>query len=432
MPWRKTCPMEEKFQFVLDYDSGDYTMAQLCRKYGIARPTGYKWAGRYDKDGIDGLKDQSRAPSNNPSAIGSDLKDSIVEVRAKHRSWGGKKILAWLERNRPGLDLCAVSTANDLLRRLGLSVPRKRRTKSPRSADGLVCGELQPNDVWCADFKGWFLCGDGSKCTPLTITDQATRFVLKLQALDGRTDSSVVIPLFDAAFEEFGLPRFIRTDNGPPFASTGLGGLTRLSVHWIELGISPERIRPGNPQENGRHERMHKTLKAETASPARRTLALQQQCFDQWREEFNFERPHEALGQKSPADMYCRSELVMPEFIKPWHYDDSFDETRRVRGAGQFKWKGRDVLATSALTGRDVGMKRITDRYWEIYFRHIFLGLFDAKHLVILRPGKSMDRILANLTKGGGGLASGCATLHPSPAPPPPLVACQPEHPECA
>lgn len=400
MPWKETCAMQEKMEFVVACESGDYQMAELCRLYGIKRQTGYKWLARYRALGIDGLKEFSRAPRSNPRAISEDLVREIVQVRRAHHTWGARKILAWLSRHRPALELCAVSTANEQLKRLGLIVPRKSRCRANVSKAMPFEEGLMPNVTWCADFKGWFVCGDGSKCIPLTITDAASRFILKLQSMNGKTDSHAVIPLFDAAFEEFGLPTYMRTDNGPPFASVGLGGLTELSVHWIELGIIPDRIRPGNPQENGRHERMHKTLKAETANPPMATLLQQQKRFDQWRELFNYERPHEALEQRPPGEIYCRSQRQMPEHIKPSSYGDEIDEQRRVRGSGQFKWLGKDVSASKSLIGRDLGLKRLSERYWSVYFRHIFLGVLDADNQVIIRPGRKLTRILNEVTGG--------------------------------
>ena len=247
--------------------------------------------------------------------------------------------------------------------------------------------------------------GPGAFCTPLTITDQATRFILKLQSLREKTDAYAVLPLFDAAFGEFGLPEIIRTDNGPPFASNGLGGLTRLSVHWIELGIIHERIRPGKPQENARHERMHKTLKAETASPPMRTGRLQQKRFEAWREEFNFERPHEALDDKSPGELYSASPRSMPTRIRPWSYGDDVDEVRHVSGIGQFKWRCKEVYASLSLVGRPIGLKRLSDNDWEVWFRGIRLGILDARKSRIIKPGKQMNRILERLgllDQGGG------------------------------
>jgi len=385
--------MDQRYELVQQYESGDFTMSELCREYGISRETGYKWVHRFRDGGIEQLRDRCRAPRYNPDAISEDLTRAIVEVRHAHRTWGARKILAWLSRRQPRLELCAASTANEVLKRFGLIGLRKRRSKASPSGQLLRNDGLAANQVWCADFKGWFLCGNGIKCTPLTITDQATRFIIKLQSLGGRTDAYAVMPVFDAAFEQFGLPEVMRTDNGPPFASTGLGGLTDLSVRWIELGIEPERIRPGKPQDNGRHERMHKTLEAETASPPQHTLTLQQKRFVAWREEFNLDRPHEALGQRTPGELYCQSQRALGVRTAPWSYEQGYDDERRVRGAGQFKWQGKDVRASHCLVGRSLGLKRLSERYWEVYFRHILLGLLDTKKFQVIRLGKQSNQI---------------------------------------
>ena len=417
MPWKVSNAMDEKAKFVLEYSSGDFQMAELCRKYDITRQTGYKWVSRYGQDGLDGLKELSRAPHHNPRAINDELVKQILQVRSAHRTWGARKILAWLARHRPGLELCALSTVNQQLKHHGLVLDRVKRRRVTPCGNLTPNSDLVPNKVWCADFKGWFLCGNGRKCTPLTITDADTRFLLKLQSLHGSTDSRAVIAVFDSTFEEFGLPQYIRTDNGPPFASVGLGGLTELSVYWLELGIKLERIAPGCPQQNGRHERMHKTLKAETASPAMSNLNLQQKRFNSWRQEYNFERPHEALGQRPPGEFYSRSQRPMPNCCVPWSYNDEIDEQRRVRPSRQFKWLGRDVSASPALIGRTLGLKRLGPGYWAVMFRDVFMGVLDEKRFEIIRPGKSMDRILRNLSGGTVAPASELASLVPSPAP---------------
>jgi transposase InsO family protein len=309
MPWKEVSSMSELVQFVAEYEKNDgASFAELCRRFGISRKTGYKWVERWKQEGSAGLVHRSRAPLTRPQSICPELEGEILAARGLHRTWGPKKILAWLARHRPGLALCATSTAADVLSRHGLAVPRGRARHRATPSRSPLADCLEPNKTWCADFKGHFLLGDGTECNPLTITDAHTRYVLRCQGLGSKTDHGRIQPLFEAAFEEYGLPERIRTDNGPPFATTGLGGLSRLSVWWIELGIRPERIRPAKPQENGRHERMHRTLKAETTRPPARSLRAQQHLFDEWRRNFNEERPHEALGQETPASLYVRSD----------------------------------------------------------------------------------------------------------------------------
>lgn len=248
------------------------------------------------------------------------------------------------------------------------------------------------NEVWCADFKGWFRTQDGRPCYPLTITDGHSRFILRCQGLFPKTDFEAVKPLFEATFREYGLPAAMRTDNGPPFATTGLYGLSRLSVWWIRLGIRPDRIRPGKPQENGRHERMHRTLKAETANPPRQNRRAQQKAFDRFRDEFNNERPHEALGQQTPASHYQASPAAFPNRLPERQtYPDQW-HTRKVRGGGDMKWGGHDVYITQALTGHHIGLEPIEDGIWKIYFADVPLAIFDEKTLRVKRLDKRKNK----------------------------------------
>jgi transposase InsO family protein len=370
------------------------TLSELCREYGISRKTAYKWIERYRQDGVEGLEERSCASHTHPNMLDAPIEQQILEARGKHPTWGPLKLLAWLARKHPGVELCAPSTAGDILRRHGLSVPRRRRSRATPSGNPLGdCDES--NKLWCADFKGWFHCGDGTKCYPLTITDAYSRYLVRCQVMPGKTDYEAVLPVFEAAFREYGPPQRIRTDNGPPFASTGLGGLSRLSVWWMSHGIAVERIKPGRPDQNGRHERMHRTLKAETAKPAASSLRAQQRRFDEWGHQYNHERPHEALGQVPPAWLYQASSRVWSCRTKPWDYGDEFETVRAVRGCGQMKWVGKDIQVTSALVGHQVGLKRLDQRYWQVYFREQLLGLLDDVQSRIIRPGKQMKKILA-------------------------------------
>ena len=412
MPWKEVSPMSELLKFVAEFESleGGDSMAELCRRFGISRKTGYKWIRRWRASGAAGLVALSRAPHNHPRAVSAELEREILEVRTLKKTWGPKKIVAWLAREKPSLQLCAVSTVGDVLARHGRVVPRVRRSRATPSRSPLAdC--VEANRTWCADFKGWFLLGDGSRCDPLTITDAHSRYLIRCQALCGKTDYAGVVPIFETAFEQFGLPERIRTDNGPPFATTGLGGLSRLSVWWLELGIEPERIRPAKPQENGRHERMHLTLKNETTLPPAQTLRAQQKRFDQWRECFNEQRPHEALGQSTPASLYTPSPRMFSRRQLRFTYPDDIDDQRRVRDGGQIKWLGRDVQVTKALVGRVVGLRRSNERYWEVYFRHIFLGVLDAKDRRIVPAGKRLEAIRERVGlqgTGGGELSIAC------------------------
>jgi transposase InsO family protein len=279
-----------------------------------------------------------------------------------------------------GAECCpAESTVSAILRRHGLSRLARRRGRAvPSGQPFAACQEA--NAVWSADFKGWFRTGDGNTCTPLTISDGYSRYLLRCQGLSGSTGMRTVQPLFIATFREYGLPRAIRTDNGPPFASTGLGGLSALSVWWILLGLELERIEPGQPQQNGRHERMHRTLKAATAQPARANLRRQQEAFDAFQYEYNEERPHEALGQRTPSELYEPSRRDYPERRpQPRGYPEDWPK-RKVRAGGQIKWKGRDLSIGTALIGQEIGLKPVGEGQWAIYFEGVELGHFDERH----------------------------------------------------
>ena len=384
MSWKVSCVMEERMRFVVECRSGNWSMAEVCRRCGISRKTGYKWLERYGEGDVEGLKDRARAPWSHPNAVDAATEHEILAFKRAHILWGPGKLLAKLQEREPQRTWPAASTIGDMLKRHGLVVRRRKRNHATSSSQPLAhCAGA--NDVWCADFKGWFRTGDGKRCDPLTITDASSRFILCCQAMSGKTGFFEVKPLFEATFRAVGLPRALRTDNGPPFASTGLGGLSRLSVWWIRLGITPERIQPGKPQENGRHERMHRTLKQATANPPQPNHRAQQRTFDHFVEEFNYERPHEALGQQPPASHYQPSPRIfpsrlpeLPSYPDPW-------ETRNVRGAGQMKWRGHDVCISQALVGQCIGLKPIDDGLWEIYFAHLPLAIFDERRLRVKR-----------------------------------------------
>jgi transposase InsO family protein len=308
--------------------------------------------------------------------VAPEVAERVLAARAAHPTWGPRKLVAWLARREPGLALPAASTAGDLLRRAGLTAPRRRapRTASGGGPLGACAG---PNAVWCADFKGQFRLGDGTWCYPLTISDAASRFLLRCRALPG-VEGARVRPLFEAAFREYGLPAAIRTDNGPPFASAGLGGLTDLAAWWVELGIRPDRGRPGHPEDNGRHERLHRTLKADAASPPTATPRAQQAEFDRFRAEYNHERPHEALGQRPPAELYTPSPRRYPARLAPPAYPDA-DAVKRVRPNGTVRWRRAEVYVTAALAGRPVGLTDLGDGRWELAFGPLVLGVLDER-----------------------------------------------------
>jgi putative transposase len=378
MAWKVSCVMEERLKFVADCLSQEFSMAEVCRRYGVSRKTGYKWLERYHEGGLDGLKERSRAPKLHPNAVDLKTEAAVVAFKHTHMLWGPAKIGVKLRERHPGRSWPASSTIGDILDRHGLVIKRKKRNRATPSTQPLAhCAN--PNDVWCVDFKGWFRTGDGTRCDPLTISDGATRFLLRCVGMSGGTGFTQVKPLFEAAFREFGLPKAIRSDNGPPFASLGLAGLSKLSVWWIRLGIRPERIRPGKPQDNGRHERMHRTLKAATAHPPTGSLRGQQRAFNAFMAEYNHERPHEALGQRPPGAFYKASDSVFPSKLMPIPDYDSEYAVRKVKKSGQVKWRGRDLRITDALTGEYVGFAPIGDGLWKLYFIDIPLGTFDER-----------------------------------------------------
>jgi len=302
MPWSQTSPMDQTTKFIADYLQRSLTTAELCELYGIARKTGYKWIDRYLHYGPAGLEERSRKPRHSPSQTDPEIVAALLEVRRRHSSWGAKKLLRLVHRRHPRWSLPGRSTVCDILSRHGM-VARKRsrrRIGHPGKPSSLI---LAPNDLWSADYKGQFKTGDGRYCYPLTVADGFSRYLLGCQGLSS-TAVAEAKPVFTRLFKEYGLPKRIRTDNGVPFATNTLARLSRLSAWWVRLGIVPEFIEPGKPQQNGRHERMHKTLKAETTRPPANSLRAQQRKFDHFREEFNNERPHEALDQQTPADCY--------------------------------------------------------------------------------------------------------------------------------
>ena len=287
--------MDERLRFVREHRRQAVSMSELCRAYGISRRTGYKWLARFEELGEPGLSDRSRAPERHPNATAADLEDVIVEFRRSHMRWGPRKLRAWLRERIPNRVWPSASTFGEILQRHGLVLPVSVRRRSPPFSQPLAHAEA-PNEVWCADFKGWFRTRDGARCDPLTMTDAYSRYLLCARGVE-RTDGDHVKPVMERAFSEFGLPVAIRTDNGSPFASVGLGGLSRLSVWLVRLGIRHERIAPGKPQENGRHERMHRTMKAETASPPAADLRHQQRVFDRFRQaDASTTREHGGLG----------------------------------------------------------------------------------------------------------------------------------------
>ena len=358
-------------RFVMAVEQRGEPFAALCRRFNVSRKTGYKWLGRYEELGVEGLADLSRAPHEHPQAVSAEIAERCLAVRWAHPSWGPVKVRAYLERRAAGTCWPAASTIGVLFERAGLTVRRKfRRRSPPSSAPFAQCGG--PNDVWCIDFKGWFLTGDGTRCEPLTLCDAHSRYLLRCQAM-GRTDTAHAWPVLDAALREFGLPKVLRSDNGPPFASTGAAGLSQLAVKVIKAGVLPERIAPGKPQQNGRLERLHLTLLKDTADPPARSLRQQIERFRIFQRVYNEERPHEALGHDTPAAHYVASSRFFDGVLREPEYG-SDQVVRRVRPNGEIRWRGREIYISAALVGEPVGIAEDQNGDFSLVFGPIALG----------------------------------------------------------
>ncbi len=375
MPWEETCVVEERLKFVMAWARGEASFSELCRQFAISRKTAYKWRGRYEAGGIGGLNDRSKAPVSCPHRMGLEVEAAVLELRHTHPTWGPKKLRARLAAVTPDGLWPAPSTIGALLERQGLVHRRKLRQRTPpHTAPFAHCDGA--NDVWCADFKGWFRTGNRACCEPFTLSDAATRYLLRVQAIR-RHDVGHVWPLFDAAFREYGLPKALRSDNGPPFASTGAGGLSPLAVRLVKAGVVPERIEPGRPDQNGRHERMHLTLSQDTASPPAATLGGQARRFARFRHTFNEERPHEALGLVPPASLYRPSARVWSGRLNSPDYGGGV-AVRRVRRCGEIRWRGARVYISETLAGEPVGLDETDAGRWTVMFGPVMLGTLDA------------------------------------------------------
>ena len=385
MPWKETRVMDQKVQMIGDWLSGDYTLTDLSRIYEVSRKTIYKWIDRYEVDADTGLQARTSKPLTMPWSTPPEIITQILEVKSQHNHWGPRKILAWLKRSYPAQYWPVASTTNDILKRHGLVKTRRKRHQVPPYNEPFA-NSNQPNEVWCADFKGQFRLGEGRLCYPLTVSDSHTRYLLGCWGLR----HPAYLPTrshLEYAFREYGLPSAIRTDNGVPFASVALGGLSSLSIWLIKQGIHPERIEKGHPEQNGRHERMHRTLKAEAISPPRQTMNEQQRAFDRFRIIYNQDRPHEALGQRTPGSLYHRSSRAYSEKLPEVEYASNVT-VRRVKPNGGVKWKGNELYLCGALAGEPVGFKQIDNAVWQIYFSFHALGILDERNLKIIPEQK--------------------------------------------
>ena len=377
MPWKEVRPMDQKVLFIADCIKGIRPFTETCRIYGISRKTGYKWLSRYRSGGLAALEDRSCRPRNRPMRTPYVIRKAIISLRTRGRvKPGPEKIMAMLARRHPDWQLPSRTTIYNILRREGLVKPRKRRSRVAASPLPFISPK-EPNDVWSADFKGQFTTGEGQWCYPLTVMDHTSRYLLGCKGLGG-TKTRDTKAKFEVLFNEYGLPLRIRTDNGVPFASRAVGGLSQLSIWWIRLGILPERIEPGKPQQNGRHERMHKTLKEATTRPPGRDMAQQQELFDSFRLEYNNERPHEGLGQQTPSSQYQASPRAMPQKLPELEYP-SYYRVKRVSSSGLVYINNLCVYIGHLLNGERIGLEEVDDGAWDVFFGPIRLGIFNKR-----------------------------------------------------
>jgi putative transposase len=377
MPWRERSPVDERLQLAQEYESGLFSMTELAAQYGVSRKTGYEWVERYRTEGVGGMVDRSRRPHTSPQATDPALVKAIVAQRKRHPRWGATKLLAVLHREQPKTMWPARSTVCDLLKARGLVETRRRARRLAPTSSSLVRSITRANEVWTTDFKGEFRTGDGVYCYPLTLRDGFSRYVLRCDGLLA-TAYAGTRRRFERAFAEYGLPERIRSDNGGPFAAPGVGRLSRLSVWWMRLGIVPERIALGHPEQNGSHEQFHSVLKAETARPPAPNLRAQQQRFRRFVREYNDERPHEALQNQSPTMCYHPSARPFPTRLPALEYAGHL-EIRRVSSTGSIKWGGDPVFVSEVLAGQDVALEEVDDALWTLYFAATPLARFDVR-----------------------------------------------------
>jgi len=376
MPWEETEPMIERIKFVLDVESGVFQFSEICQRYGVSRKTGYKWLKRFLEGGVEALRDQSRAPHHCPHKTPKEVEDKIVKMREKHKS-GPVTLRYRLERLHPQIHWPAVSTIGEILKRRGQVKPRKRRRKPQGLYSAHQVQTDEPNQVMTADFKGQFRTQDGHYCYPLTMQDHCARYSFCCQAMKS-TSARPARDQFERVFEDYGLPEGILTDNGTPFAGIGLRRLSRLSVWWIRLGIQPLLIQLGHPEQNGRHERYHRTLKQQTAFPPAENLKAQQHVFDHFREDYNHQRPHQSLGGKTPAEVYRSSKRPYPKRLPALQYPGHC-EVRRVSSIGQIKLHGRRIFLSEVLGHQRVGLEEFKEGIWSIYLGETLLGRWNER-----------------------------------------------------
>lgn len=399
MPWESAEEVEkQRARFVLERSRGEESMAESCRRVGISRRVGYKWLERYEQEGPQGLVDRSKAAKRHPNRIAGDVVKKVIELRGEHPLWGAPKLRRIFEQRFPERRCPSQTAIGDILREAGLTQGAKPRKRTPPYTQPLAHAR-RSNDVLSIDFKGWFECDDGERIDPLTIIDNHSRYLLCCQAVDG-CDYAHVRALLERVFRDYGLPRAIRSDNGPPFATRALGGLSRLSVWWIKLGVGVERIPPATPSKNGRQERFHRTLKLHTANPPARNRRAQQRAFGRFRREYNEERPHQALGQQTPASVYEPSPRSYPRRLLEMEYRSEW-AVRKVHASGSLDWAGKEYYVGKVLAGERVGLEPVAEQVYRVWFGPLELGLLR------MRRGKIAP---VPLRRGTGPCGAGTAT----------------------
>ncbi len=373
MSWKGVTVMDQRIRFISECLNNYFPFNELCNQFEISRKTGYKWLGRYKQFGPEGLKDQSRKPAGCPHKTNSEIINAIKVIRQKHPHWGPKKLLVRLEKHHPDWIFPAISTTADILKREGLIIPCKRRLRRKHPGCPKTKAE-EPNDIWTADYKGHFKMKNGEYCYPLTVCDMYSRYLLGCQAHKAISLEESK-RYFTKLFKEYGLPKRIRTDNGVPFASSAIARLSTLSVWWLKLGIYPEQIEPGRPEQNGQHERMHRTLKKEATIPPEYNLSKQQKRLDRFQDEYNKIRPHEALQMKTPKEIYKLSSRKMPDKIKPYDYPTHY-EVRRVSRNSAFRRNNRHINISSTLIHEYIGLEEIDNGIYNVYYRNFLVGRF--------------------------------------------------------
>lgn len=378
MPWEVTGPVKERSRFIELYLTGLYTITELADRFGVSRQKLHKWLGRHNVDGMKGLADRSRAPLHIPHRTSDEAAEQIIAFRHRFPHMGPRKIIARLSELHPDIEWPAPSTAGDILRRASLVQPRKRRSPSAHPLR-VRSQPVEPNDLMTVDYKGQFLLGDHRYCYPLTVVDYVSRYLLACDAYPSN-EGPHTRQAFERIFRAYGLPRAILSDNGSPFGSPGLARLSTLSLWFIRLGVGIERIVPGHPGQNGAHERMHRTLKAETTRPPEQTMERQQKRFDEFRHVYNNERPHETLGQKRPATIYRPSPRPYPETLPPIEYAGHL-ETRKIEHNGMMRWKKGRIFMSKTLRGEYVGLEEIDDGIWSVHYGPVLLARFDEREM---------------------------------------------------